>query len=68
MLSGDKEERVELMVLLIRNLLKENKDMRDMVKSMASFIGEGESTAFSQPSRFLLIHCILSLFCTAVQY
>ncbi|EIW66639.1 hypothetical protein TREMEDRAFT_34871, partial [Tremella mesenterica DSM 1558] len=40
-LSGDKEERVELMVLLIRNLLKENKDLRDMVKSMASFVGEG---------------------------
>ncbi|ORX33644.1 hypothetical protein BD324DRAFT_639017 [Kockovaella imperatae] len=40
-LSGDKEERVELMVLLIRNLLKENKDLRDMVKNMASFVGEG---------------------------
>ena len=41
MLSADKEERVELMVLLIRNLLKENKDLRDMAKNMASFVGEG---------------------------
>lgn len=41
-LSGDKEERVELMLLLVRNLLKENKDLRSMVKSMAVFIGEGE--------------------------
>jgi len=41
-LSGDKEERVELMLLLVRNLLKENKDLRSMVKSMATFIGEGE--------------------------
>lgn len=41
MLSGDKEDRVELMTLLIRNLLKENKDLRDMVKTMASFVGEG---------------------------
>ncbi|ORY29518.1 hypothetical protein BCR39DRAFT_531931 [Naematelia encephala] len=40
-LSGDKEERVELMTLLIRNLLKENKDLRGMVKLMASFVGEG---------------------------
>nr|ODO02477.1 hypothetical protein L204_01213 [Cryptococcus depauperatus CBS 7855] len=40
-LEGDKEERVELMTLLIRNLLKENKELRNMVKSMASFIGEG---------------------------
>lgn len=40
-LSGDKEERVELMTLLLRNLLKENKDLRDMIKSMASFVGEG---------------------------
>ncbi|WVQ94504.1 hypothetical protein IAU59_001583 [Kwoniella sp. CBS 9459] len=40
-LSGDKEERVELMTLLVRNLLKENKDLRNMVKDMASFIGEG---------------------------
>lgn len=41
MLSGDKEERVELMTLLIRNLLKENKDLRIMVKTMASFVGDG---------------------------
>ncbi|OCF30477.1 hypothetical protein I316_07859 [Kwoniella heveanensis BCC8398] len=40
-LSGDKEERVELMTLLVRNLLKENKELRDMVKNMASFVGEG---------------------------
>ncbi|WVQ78739.1 hypothetical protein IAT38_000826 [Cryptococcus sp. DSM 104549] len=40
-LSGDKEERVELMTLLVRNLLKENKELRGMVKSMASFVGEG---------------------------
>lgn len=30
------------MLLLVRNLLKENKDLRAMVKSMASFLGEGE--------------------------
>jgi hypothetical protein len=42
-LSGDKEDRVELMTLLIRNLLKENRDLRDMVKTMASFVGEGAS-------------------------
>lgn len=29
------------MLLLIRNLLKENKDLRSMLKSMASFVGEG---------------------------
>ncbi|WWC68743.1 uncharacterized protein I206_102677 [Kwoniella pini CBS 10737] len=40
-LSGDKEERIELMTLLVRNLLKENKDLRGMVKSMAAFVGEG---------------------------
>ncbi|KAK8861477.1 hypothetical protein IAR55_002298 [Kwoniella newhampshirensis] len=40
-LSGDKEERVELMTLLVRNLLKENKELRGMVQSMAAFIGEG---------------------------
>ncbi|WWD05851.1 hypothetical protein V865_003934 [Kwoniella europaea PYCC6329] len=40
-LSGDKEERIELMTLLVRNLLKENKDLRNMVKNMAGFIGEG---------------------------
>ncbi|WVW80021.1 hypothetical protein I302_101994 [Kwoniella bestiolae CBS 10118] len=40
-LSGDKEERIELMTLLVRNLLKENKDLRGMVKNMAGFIGEG---------------------------
>ncbi|WVF67121.1 hypothetical protein IAT40_001866 [Kwoniella sp. CBS 6097] len=40
-LSGDKEERVELMTLLVRNLLKENKELRAMVKNMAAFVGEG---------------------------
>ncbi|WWC87758.1 uncharacterized protein L201_002650 [Kwoniella dendrophila CBS 6074] len=40
-LSGDKEERIELMTLLVRNLLKENKELRGMVKSMAGFVGEG---------------------------
>ena len=40
------------MALLIRNLLKENKDMRDMVKSMASFIGEGMSD--SNPPHYLM--------------
>jgi hypothetical protein len=43
-LSGDKEERVDLMTLLIRNLLKENKDLRSMLKNMTSFVGEGEGT------------------------
>jgi len=42
-LSGDKEERVDLMTLLIRNLLKENKDLRAMLKNMTSFVGEGQS-------------------------
>lgn len=41
-LSGDKEERVELMVLLVKNLLKENKELRGMIKGMAGFVGEGE--------------------------
>ena len=41
-LSGDKEERIELMTLLVRNLLKENKDLRGMVKTMAGFVGEGK--------------------------
>jgi hypothetical protein len=41
-LSGDKEERVELMVLLVKNLLKENKELRGMLKGMAGFVGEGE--------------------------
>jgi metal-responsive CopG/Arc/MetJ family transcriptional regulator len=40
-LSGDKDERSELVMLLVRNLLKENKDLRNLVKSMAGFIGEG---------------------------
>ncbi|WVR03908.1 hypothetical protein IAU60_000907 [Kwoniella sp. DSM 27419] len=40
-LSGDKEERIELMTLLVRTLLKENKDLRGMVKTMAAFVGEG---------------------------
>ena len=44
-LSADKEDRVELMTLLIRNLLKENKELREMLKSMASFVGEGECAA-----------------------
>lgn len=46
-LSADKEDRVELMTLLIRNLLKENKDLRDMVKTMASFVGDGSWFAWS---------------------
>ncbi|KIR69539.1 hypothetical protein I314_00651 [Cryptococcus bacillisporus CA1873] len=41
MLEGDKEERVELMTLLVRNLMKENKDLRHMLRLTASFIGEG---------------------------
>ncbi|WVQ74528.1 hypothetical protein IAR50_004129 [Cryptococcus sp. DSM 104548] len=40
-LEANKEERVGLMTLLVRNLLKENKDLRGMVRSMASFVGEG---------------------------
>jgi hypothetical protein len=40
-LSGDKDERSELVMLLVRNLLKENKDLRNLVKSLAGFIGEG---------------------------
>lgn len=32
------------MTLLVRNLLKENKDLRGMVKTMASFFGEGKPT------------------------
>ena len=43
MLSGDKDERRELMILLTKNLLKENKDLRKMLNTMAGFIGEGES-------------------------
>lgn len=42
LLSGDKEERSELMLLLVRNLLKENKELREMIKGMAGFVGEGE--------------------------
>jgi hypothetical protein len=42
-LSGDKDERRELMILLTKNLLKENKDLRNMLNTMAGFIGEGES-------------------------
>ena len=41
-LSADKEDRVELMTMIIRKLLKENKDLRGMVRSMATFMGEGE--------------------------
>lgn len=33
------------MTLLIRNLLKENKDLRSMLKNMTSFVGEGQSLA-----------------------
>lgn len=43
MLSGDKEERTELIMLLVRNLLKENKELRTMIKNMAAFVGEGTS-------------------------
>lgn len=31
------------MLLLIRNLLQENKDLRKMIASLASFVGEGGS-------------------------
>ncbi|KAK4687397.1 hypothetical protein P7C73_g2728, partial [Tremellales sp. Uapishka_1] len=41
-LSGDKEERIDLMTLLVRNLLQENKDLRGMIKNMATFVGDGE--------------------------
>lgn len=51
-LSGDKEERVELMTLLIRNLLKENKDLRSMLKSMTAFVGDGKLY-----TRTRLFHC-----------
>ncbi|BEJ14272.1 hypothetical protein CspHIS471_0400390 [Cutaneotrichosporon sp. HIS471] len=40
-LSGDKDERIELMLLLVRNLLHENKELRNMVKNMSQFFGEG---------------------------
>ncbi|BEI91231.1 uncharacterized protein CcaverHIS019_0400510 [Cutaneotrichosporon cavernicola] len=40
-LSGDKDERIELMLLLVRNLLHENKELRNMVKDMSQFFGEG---------------------------
>lgn len=43
MLSGDKEERIELVMLLVKNLLKENKELRGMIKGMAGFVGEGKS-------------------------
>lgn len=43
-LSGDKDERIELMLLLVRNLLQENKELRNMIKNMSSFFGEGESS------------------------
>ena len=33
---------MDLMTLLIRNLLKENKDLRAMLKNMTSFVGEGQ--------------------------
>jgi hypothetical protein len=42
-LSGDKDERIELMLLLVRNLLHENKELRNMIKDMSQFFGEGES-------------------------
>jgi hypothetical protein len=42
-LSGDKEERIELVMLLVKNLLKENKELRGMIKGMAGFVGEGKS-------------------------
>lgn len=48
MLEGDKEERVELMTLLVRNLMKENKDLRHMLRLTASFIGEGKLLTHSR--------------------
>lgn len=30
------------MLLLVRNLLQENKDLRNLIKSMSAFFGEGE--------------------------
>lgn len=41
-LSGDKDERIELMLLLVRNLLQENKELRNMMKSMSTFFGDGK--------------------------
>ncbi|KLT41941.1 hypothetical protein CC85DRAFT_302818 [Cutaneotrichosporon oleaginosum] len=41
-LSGDKDERIELMLLLVRNLLHENKELRNMIKNMSQFFGEGK--------------------------
>ena len=47
MLSGDKEEKIELMTLLVRNLLKENKDLRGLCKNMAMFVGEGKTLSLA---------------------
>jgi len=44
-LSSDREERQELMSLLVRSLLAENAQLRKMVKTMAAFIGEGLATS-----------------------
>lgn len=43
-LSGDRDERQEVMSLLIRNLMNENAQLRKMVKNLAGFIGEGLAT------------------------
>ncbi|KAJ9094758.1 hypothetical protein QFC21_005917 [Naganishia friedmannii] len=43
-LSGDRDERQEVMSLLIRNLMNENGQLRKMVKNLAGFIGEGLAT------------------------
>jgi hypothetical protein len=41
------------MLLLVRNLLKENKDLRSMVKSMTAFIGEGELLTLTELAELL---------------
>lgn len=38
------------MTVLVRNLLKENADLRGMVRNMASFVGEGRSTLRGMPT------------------
>ena len=42
MLAGDEDDRAEMMTMLVQNLLQENKELRSLVKMMASFVGEGE--------------------------
>ncbi|KAL7419685.1 hypothetical protein Q5752_005601 [Cryptotrichosporon argae] len=40
-LSQGEDERAGLGLLLVKNLLKENKELRQLLKAMAGFIGEG---------------------------